>query len=95
MIPIGSKFEPKTTPQEKVHLEPIMQAIGKKAVSWKTKSRIKGDFSYQILLERQLAKAQKYCPKEDPGKLIDLTAHRKQAKNSLFEKIASNFKKTR
>lgn len=57
-----------------VHLEPIKQEIGKKAVPWKTKSNFRGDFSYQILLERQLAKAKKYCPQQDPSKLIDLSA---------------------
>ena len=94
MIPIGSKYEPQVKqPAEKVHLEPIKQAIGKKAVPWKTKSVIKGDFSYQILLERQLAKAKKYCPKVDPSKLIDLTAVKKTNKDSLFERIASSFKK--
>lgn len=47
MLPIGSKYEPKDAQvYEKVHLEPIKQAIGKKAVPWKTKSVIKGDFSY-------------------------------------------------
>lgn len=46
MIPIGSKYEPKSKPVEKVHLEPIKQVIGRKAVPWKTKSVIKGDFSY-------------------------------------------------
>ncbi len=54
-------------------LEPIKQEIGKKAVAWKTRSVIKHDFSYQILLERQIAKAKKYCPQEDPAKLIDFS----------------------
>jgi len=77
----------------KVQLEPIKQEIGKKAVPWKTKSNWGGDFSYQILLERQLAKAKKYCPTQDPSKLVDLSAMKRANRDAMFEQIASNFKK--
>ena len=50
-MPIGSKYQSKTKDvmadfNKNVVLEPIKQAIGKKAVPWKTRSNIKGDFSY-------------------------------------------------
>jgi hypothetical protein len=50
-IRVGSKYEPAQKATEAVvHLEPLNQPIGKKAVPWKTQSNFKGDFSYQILL---------------------------------------------
>ncbi len=43
-------------------LDHIKQKIGLKAVSWKTKSNIKYDFNYYVLMERQIEKAKKYLP---------------------------------
>jgi hypothetical protein len=45
-----------------MHLEPIKQKIGLKAVPWKTKSNYKHDFNYFVLMERQIEKAKKYLP---------------------------------
>ncbi len=91
-IPIGSKFQT-AQKSEPVHLEPIKQSIGRKANPNRGKSSINCDFTYKILLERQMAKVKKYCPKADPAKLIDLSHSR--PKDILFQQIANNFKMQR
>lgn len=78
-------------------LEPIKQSVGLKAVPWKTKSSHKHDFSYYVLMERQIAKAKKYLPTQDLGKLIDLSDFKgeKERRETEFKNIANNFRKQR
>ena len=71
-VPIGSKYsksahakEAKVRKHSTVLLDPIAQTpIGPRAAPWRTNSRISFNYNYKVMMERQIAKAQKYCPTE-------------------------------
>ena len=55
-----------------------------RAVGWKTKSNINDDLNYQSMMQRQIDKAKKYCPKGQVSNLVDIPSLKTKGKDSLF-----------